>query len=249
MTFPFDLPTFIIAAAVMLGAYVVFGITAFGAALFTVPVLSFFFPLDFVLPMCALIDATAALALGVRISRDAEWRELKWMIPLSLAGAIAGVTLLVALPKQATIAGIGTFLIAYALYSLRQGEGTRTVGRGWAPVAGFVGGAFGTLFGVGAPPYAIYLTHRLRDMIAYRATLSNMVVFSVGMRVLVFAAGGLILADRVAGFIALVPFALAGLWLGNRLQARISRGGLLRVIAVLLLLIGASLLVRALANG
>jgi len=249
MTLPFDLPMFAMSAAVMFGAYVVFGITAFGAAMFTVPILSHFLPLDFVLPMCALIDVSAALALGVRISRDADWSELKWMVPLSLAGAVAGVTLLVALPRQATIAGIGTFLVAYALYSLRQGAATGIVSRAWAPVAGFVGGSFGTLFGVGAPPYAIYLAHRLRDKVAYRATLSNMVVFSVGMRALVFTAGGLMLADRVTGFVVLVPFALAGLWLGNRLQTRISRGGLLRAVAVLLLLIGASLLARALAGG
>lgn len=240
---------FAIAAAVMFGAYVVFGISAFGAALFTVPILSHFFPLDFVLPMCALIDATAALALGARISRDAAWTELKWMIPLSLAGAIAGVTLLVALPQQAMIAGIGLFLVAYALYSFRQGEATRIISRAWAPVAGFIGGAFGTMFGVGAPPYAIYLAHRMQDKLAYRATLSNMVIFSVGMRVLVFAAGGLVLADRIGGFAVLVPFALAGLWLGNRLQARISRGGLLRIVSVLLLLIGVSLIARVLSSG
>jgi len=47
----------------------------------------------------------------------------------------------------------------------------------------------------------------------------------------------------------LIPFALAGLWLGNRLQARISRTGLLRVIAVLLLMMGVSLLVRSLASA
>jgi len=247
MTIPFDLPMFALAAAVMFGAYVVFGISAFGAALFTVPILSHFFALDFVLPMCALIDATAALALGVRVSRDADWSELKWMVPLSLAGAVAGVTLLVALPQKAMIAGIGLFLVAYALYSFRQGEATRIVSRAWAPVAGFIGGAFGTMFGVGAPPYAIYLAHRMQDKLAYRATLSNMVIFSVGMRVLVFVAGGLVLADRIGGFVVLVPFALAGLWLGNRLQKRISRGGLLRIVSVLLLLIGLSLVLRALA--
>ncbi|HEX9686340.1 MAG TPA: sulfite exporter TauE/SafE family protein [Burkholderiales bacterium] len=247
MTVPFDLTTFVIAAAVVAGAYVIFGISAFGAALFTVPVLTHFLPLDFVLPMCVLLDVSAALALGVRFSREADWSELRWMVPLSLAGAVAGVTLLVALPRQATIAGIGAFLVAYGIYALRQGEAVRTVSRAWAPVAGFVGGACGTLFGIGAPPYAVYLTHRLRDKIAFRATLSNMVIFSVSMRAVVFTASGLMLADRLIGFAMLVPFALAGLWIGNRVHGRIPRAGLLRVVAGLLLLIGLSLLARALA--
>jgi uncharacterized membrane protein YfcA len=121
------------------------------------------------------------------------------------------------------------------------------VSQAWAPVAGFTGGAFGTLFGVGAPPYAIYLTHRLRDRLAFRATLSNMVIFSVSIRVAVFAAGGLMLADRIIGFAVLVPFALAGLWIGNRIHGRVSRSGLQRVVAGLLLLIGLSLLARSIA--
>ena len=249
MTIPIDLTTYAVAAVVVFGAYVIFGISAFGAALFTVPILSHFLPLDFVLPMCVLLDVSAALALGVRFSREADWNELKWMVPLSLAGAVAGVTLLVALPRQATIAGIGAFLVAYGIYALRQKEAVRLVSRAWAPVAGFIGGAFGTLFGIGAPPYAIYLTHRMRDKLAFRATLSNMVIFSVSIRALVFTAGGLMLADRLIGFAMLVPFTLGGLWLGNRLQARISRAALLRVVAVLLLLIGVSLLARALASG
>lgn len=246
MPIPFDLHTFLIAAAVVAGAYVIFGISAFGAALFTVPVLSHFLPLEFVLPMCALIDMSAALALGVRFSRDADWSELKWMVPLSLAGAVTGVTLLVALPRQATIAGIGVFLVAYGIYALLQTESVRRVSRAWAPVAGFTGGACGTLFGVGAPPYAIYLTHRLQDKLAFRATLSNMVIFSVSMRAVVFTASGLMLADRLVGFALLLPFALAGLWLGNRVHGRISRAGLLRAVAGLLLLIGLSLLARGL---
>jgi uncharacterized membrane protein YfcA len=249
MTIPFDLATFAIAAAVVFGAYVVFGISAFGAALFVVPILSYFLPLEFVLPMVVLLDVSAALALGVRISRGADWSELKWMVPLSAAGAVAGVTLLVALPRQVTIAGIGTLLVLYSLYSLHQGGAVRMVSRVWGLVAGFVGGAFGTLFGVGAPPYAIYLAHRIHDKQAFRATLSNMVIFSVSIRAVVFAVGGLMLADRLVGFAVLVPFCLAGLWFGNRLQTRISRAGLLRVVAGLLLLIGLSLLARALAGG
>jgi len=87
------------------------------------------------------------------------------------------------------------------------------------------------------------------DKLAFRATLSSMVIFSVSMRAVVFTASGLMLADRLAGFAVLLPFALAGLWFGNRIHGRISRAGLLRVVSILLLLIGVSLLARALAGG
>jgi len=249
MTIPFDLPMFAIAAAVVFGAYVIFGISAFGAALFVVPILSHFLPLDFVLPMCVLLDVSAALALGVRFARDADRSELKWMASFCLIGAILGVTLLVNLPQRAMIMALGVFLIAYGAFALKQGTAVSMVSQGWAPVAGLAGGVFGTLFGSGAPPYAIYLSRRTVDTLAYRATLSNMVILSVSIRALVFAAGGLMLADRLIGFAMLVPFCLTGLWLGNRIHGRISRAGLLRVVSSLLLLIGLSLLARAFAGA
>jgi uncharacterized membrane protein YfcA len=247
MSIPFDLPTYVIAAAGVGAAYVIFGITAFGAALFTVPLLSRFFPLDFVLPMSVLLDVSAALALGTRFSREADKSELKLMVPTCLMGAVLGVTLLVNLPRAATIAALGAFLIAYSGHTLYRGGNVSAVGRGWAPVAGFAGGVLGTLFGIGAPPYAIYLSRRKTDVRAYRATLSNMVLFSVSIRALVFLASGLMLADRLIGFAMLVPFSLAGLWFGARLQRRISRDTVLRLVSVLLLLIGVSLIYRALS--
>lgn len=247
MTVPFDLQTYMIVAAGVGAAYIIFGITAFGAALFTVPLLSQFFPLDFVLPLSVLLDVSAALALGTRFSREADKSELKLMVPTCLIGAVLGVTLLVNLPRAATIAALGVFLIAYGAHALHRGGKASIVGRGWAPVSGLAGGVLGTLFGIGAPPYAIYLSRRKTDLRAYRATLSNMVLFSVSIRALVFLASGLMLADRLIGFVMLAPFALAGLWVGNRLQRRISREATLRLVSVLLLLIGASLIYRALS--
>jgi uncharacterized membrane protein YfcA len=76
-----------------------------------------------------------------------------------------------------------------------------------------------------------------------------MVIFSVSIRAVVFTAGGLMLADRLVGFALLAPFALAGLWLGNRIQGRFSRDVVLRFMSVILLLMGASLIARALSGG
>jgi uncharacterized membrane protein YfcA len=247
MSIPFDLQTYVIAAVGVGAAYVIFGITAFGAALFTVPLLSQFFALEFVLPMSVLLDVSAALALRTRFSREADKSELKLMVPACFIGAVLGVTLLVNLPRAATMAALGAFLMAYGGYALHRGGNVTIVGRGWAPVSGLAGGVLGTLFGIGAPPYAIYLSRRKTEVRAYRATLSNMVLFSVSIRALVFLASGLMLADRVIGFAMLVPFALTGLWYGNHLQRRISRETTLRLVSAMLLLIGASLIYRTLA--
>lgn len=244
---PFDLVTWAACAAIVGVSYVIFGITAFGAAMFTVPALSLFFPLAYVLPMCVLLDVSAAFALGSRFSRDADRGELKWMAPSSLVGAVAGVTALVTIPQQFTIGAFGIFLGLYGLYSLIAAAPKAGIGRHpWAMISGFCGGAAGTMFGVGAPPYAVYLTRRITDKQALRATLSNMVLLSTSIRALVFLIGGLILWDRVLGALLLLPFALGGIWAGHRIQLKASREALVKIIGVLLVLIGGSLLLRAL---
>jgi uncharacterized protein len=248
MTLPFALHNLVVSALVVGVAYVVFGISAFGAALLTVPALSYLYPLDFVLPVCVLLDASASIALGARFSRKSDKQELLWMAPACLVGAVLGVTLLVSLPRQATVISLGVFLFAYGIYMLRQGVAAGSISKRWAPVSGFAGGAMGTLFGIGAPPYAIYLSRRITDKGALRATLSTMVLLSTGIRALVFAVGGLMLADRLIMFAILLPFALAGLWLGNHIHGRISRDAVARVISGVLILIGASLIVRSLAH-
>ena len=247
MTLPFEFHTIAITALVVGVAYIIFGISAFGAALFTVPALSYLYPLDFVLPLCVLLDVAASIAIGTRFSRESDKQELLWMAPACLIGAVLGVTLLVSLPRQATLVSLGAFLLAYGIYMLRQGATAHPISRRWAPVAGFAGGAMGTLFGIGAPPYAIYLSRRLAGKEALRATLSNMVMLSTGIRALVFTVGGLMLADHLIMFAILLPFALLGLWFGNRIHSRISREQVARVISVVLMLIGASLIVRSLA--
>src|SRR5919107_1216317 len=103
---PFGYLTFAFLAATVVVGYFIFAVTGFGAALITVPVLSHLLPLPFVLPLAVLLDVGAALVMGVRFQRNADWGELKWMVPCSLAGAVLGVTLLVNLPREASLAGL-----------------------------------------------------------------------------------------------------------------------------------------------
>jgi uncharacterized protein len=249
MELPFGYGLYAVLACTVALGYLIFAITGFGAALLTVPVLSHMLPLPFVLPLAVLLDVGASLVVGVRLRRTADRRELKWMVPASLAGAVLGVTLLVSLPRAAAVGALGAFTLAYGIYNLVQRAPLHVVSRRWAPVAGFTGGAMGTLFGIGAPPYAIYLSRRLSDKEAMRATLSTMVLFSTGIRLAVFAVAGLVLPDRLIAFAMLFPFVLLGLWAGNRIHVALTREKVLVAISVLLIATGVSLLARVLLGS
>ncbi len=245
--FPVSYESLAIAALAVACAYFVFGITGFGAATITVPVISHMWPLQFVLPVCVLLDLAASLVLGVGFRREAVRGEIVRMIPLSLVGAICGLSLLVSLPRNAAMAALGAAALAYGAWSLHQPVAMRRTARGWAYPAGFAGGLTGTLFGIGGPPYMVYLSRRIEDKGALRATMATMVVFSVGMRTVLFLIAGLLMWDEAKTFLALLPFAGLGMWLGSHAHSRVSRQQLGRLVGLLVMASGASLLWRALA--
>ena len=100
-------------------------------------------------------------------------------------------------------------------------------------------------------PYMIYLTHRLRDKRSVRATFSGFAVLDYTFRLVTFFFTGLLL-QRALGVVLLisVPAMAAGFYLGNKIHHCISNEQALRVIAVLLIFSGLSLIAKvALAEG
>ncbi len=186
----------VLAALVVLAGYLVFGVTGFGASPITIPVLVHVFPLTFVLPLAAVLDLGSAVALGLRTRRDADVRELATLVPFTLVGLTLGVTLLVRLPRNATLLALGLFVCAFALHVILRRDAVRRLGRGWAAPAGIAGGVIGALFGMGGPPYVMYIAGRIADPAAQRATISQMVVLNVGLRVGAFALAGLLCLTR-----------------------------------------------------
>jgi len=232
---------------VIFAGYLIFGITGFGASPITIPVLVHFLPVTFVVSLAALLDLGSALALGVRTRRQADTRELLTLVPFTLLGLVLGVTLLLRLPRNATLLALGAFVCAYALNLLVRRETRRRLSRWWGAPAGLVGGLVGALFGIGGPAYVMYIAGRVHEPEAQRATISQMVVVSVGLRVLAFALAGL-LVSRTLWLAAamLLPVAWAGVWAGHRLHLRLAPATAARLIAAVLFVVGATLIARTL---
>jgi uncharacterized membrane protein YfcA len=244
-----DWPTLVGLALIAFAGSIVFGVTGFGSALVTIPLATHLVPLPFALAMFAVVDLTNALRVGLENPRHAVKGEVARMAPMILVGVTLGVTALVNLPRAAGMLALGAFVFSYALYSLARPVSFGDVSQRWAYVAGVAGGITGTLFGAGGPPYAIYLSHRPMTKEQFRATLTLTSVFSIGLRMVAFVATGLLLDLRAWIAAAIViPAATLGLAAARRIFTRISRELLTRLVALLLLATGVSLVMRALGT-
>ena len=237
-----------LAAAAFAGS-VIFGITGFGAALITVPFATHFVPLPFALALFVLMDLANAFRVGFENPKNAVRAEWTRMVPTILLGTVAGVTLLVNLPRGAATLALGVFVLLFALYSLlSHPDAQRVVSSGWAYVAGFAGGVTSTIFGAGGPPYAIYLSHRGLAKEQYRATMGFATLTSISLRTIAFLATGILLDPKVWTYaVFVVPAGLVGIWAAGHLFRHISRETLMRAVALMLLVSGASLILRSLA--
>ena len=117
--------------------------------------------------------------------------------------------------------------------------------RSWAIPAGLAGGSAGALFGVGSPPYIIYLTRRLHDKSEVRATFSWLIAIDGGFRLGLFLIAGLLFEPKlqIAYLLGLLPMA-GGLYMGNKVHMDITSEGMLRVVGALLVLSGAMLFLK-----
>jgi uncharacterized membrane protein YfcA len=243
-----DAPWYVLAALplVVLAAYTVFGATGFGSSIIAVPALAHAFPLTFAVPLVTALDCAAAANASFRQWRRAEFAEIRRILPTMLLGIAAGTTLLVNLPRAPALLALGVFVAGYGVYALTGPREWRAVRPFWAWPIGLLGGVFSVLFGTGGPIYMVYLSARIGDKTTLRATSSVLVTISVLIRTGVFVATGLLLnAPLLVAAAALLPVMLAGYFLGNRLHFALSRTGVMRLIALLLVGNGALLVVRA----
>ena len=237
----------LLAGLAFVGALIV-GITGFGSALVTIPIAVQFVPLQFALPLFALVDLSTAFSVGLENPRNAARDEWWRLMPTILLGTALGVTLLVNLPRAVGMFLLGAFVLSYALYSLVRHGPARIIPGGWGWVAGLCGGVTSTIFGAGGPPYAIYLSHRGLTKEQFRATMGFCTMTSISVRVIAFLITGLLLNRQVwLTALVAVPAALLGIWVARHAYLRISREMLWRAVALILLASGGSLVARALS--
>lgn len=239
--------TLVIAALIVTGAYVAYGLTGFGSTVLALPLLALIVPLKFAVPLMMLLDLAAGMTLGGRMRRGIRFDELAWLVPFMLVGMVFGLTLLIRVAENKLLFGLGIFVMLYAAYGLLRRGPPATMARFWSAPLGLFGGALTALFGTGGVVFAIYIAGRVQDKQQLRATNASMILLSALIRVVLFGATGLLTQDSLLAVAALlVPAMLLGFYVGNRLHDAIPAAIVVRTVYAVLVVSGLTLLARGL---
>jgi uncharacterized membrane protein YfcA len=109
----------VLVLCILMSAYFIRGITGFGSALISVPLLALSQPLTFAVPLVLALDFTASLVLGGTNRKKAVWGEIKVLLPFGMVGACIGAYALLTLPTTPVLLTLGAFTMfsASAIFS------------------------------------------------------------------------------------------------------------------------------------
>ncbi|EPA9113701.1 MAG: sulfite exporter TauE/SafE family protein [Serratia liquefaciens] len=239
------LSSYLVLAATLLVAYVIFGIAGFGSALVASPVMALYIPVAKIVPLLALLDMCAAIVNVSRDGRNAQWAELKRLIPVMIIGSLVGAAILLKTRPDILLLALGIFVVLYALYSLSGLKPDRQFSPKASVPFGLVGGIFSALFGSGGFIYAIYLSGRIEKKEAFRMTQTTLIGMSTLTRVVIFTFAGVYLdIDLLLLALGLLPGMLVGITLGRHFTLKMSREQFMKLINVILLASGTVLMVK-----
>ena len=223
-------------AALLAGA--VTGLTGFGLALISTPILLFVYEPRTVVVLTAIFSIFINAAVVWDSWREARRRLALGLLIPALFGVVVGAVVLGAIDPIYIRLGVGAIVIFSALLLVRDinlpGANTR-----WGTlVAGSASGALSTSTGLAGPPIVLLLASRGLPKHEFRGT-SSLYFLPISIAgLVVLAARGLVEAHEVTLGLVLIPAAIAGKAIGTSLLKHVSEGTFRAVTLALVILTG-----------
>jgi len=246
-----SLPQFVVACLVLFVAQLVYVLFGFGSGLIAVGSLALIFPeIQDVVVLLLLVNLPAEVAVVLRSWREVTWRRAGAVALGVLVGVPIGTWVLKTGSPEVVLTSLGVFLLLVSAAFLRLRDGTQVAWPGWtAPPVGLVSGVLTGLFGTGGPPLIVYYHLSGLSKSAFRGNLMTLFLLKTFLRVPAYAVGGLITPARLWSGVLLLPAALAGAWVGQRIHLQIAEPVFRRLVSLLLGAIGLLLVLRQLGGG
>ncbi|HET7480134.1 MAG TPA: sulfite exporter TauE/SafE family protein [Rubrobacteraceae bacterium] len=215
------------------------GLTGFGLALISTPLLLFVYEPRTVIVLSAILSIFINLAVVWDSWREAHRRLVVSLFLPALVGIVAGAEVLRAVDAVYIRLGVGIVVVISALLLVREvrlpGADTR-----WGTlVAGTASGALSTSTGLAGPPIVLLLASRGLPKHDFRGTSALYFLFTSIAGIAVLSLRGLVDAGQLPLALALIPASFLGKALGTSFLKRFSENAFRVLTLVIVILTGA----------
>lgn len=215
------------------------------------PLLALVIPIKVLIPAWTLMGIASSLTVLGRDRRHVVVRDLARILPACVLGVGIGLYFFAVLDTVTLARTLGIAIIVYGLYSLwAEGRAKTKAGQRLAPhivgpISGILGGIAGATFGTMASLFfAAYLDALRVGKVEFRATISALLLTMGVVRGIGYYAIDDYGPEVWLLFAAGLPLMLLGMYLGDRIHARISEAMFRRLVCGVLILSGIALLIR-----
>lgn len=231
----------IYAAAVVL-AYTVKGLTGFANTLVFSTVMSFFTDIKLITPIEIILGTPSNIFIAVRERRSFHWRVVLPLATLMVIGCIPGALFLkFGNPELIKMFfGIGVTLVG--LQTLLTERLNLKPNRIALCIIGIIAGVMCGMYGIGALLVA-YVTKTTDTPEEFRANVCFVFILVDIFRAILYISTGIFTAEIFIWALKLAPFMAVGMAIGTFLAGRLRADLVKKIIMVMLVLSGISLIV------
>lgn len=222
------------------------GLTGFGSALVSLPLLVLFMDIRVAVPLSILNGLLITGVLSLQLKSHLDWYKIGPLLAGFVPGVAVGVFFLKKTDKPLFMLLLGLMLTGFSLYRLVARPRPHRLGRGWGLTAGLASGAISAAFSAGGPPSIIYATLTGWNKHEIKATLSTYFFLGGITTALAHLAGGITTWEVARIFAWSFPAVLIGVWSGSLLYGRFRTEDYLRLVLVALFAMGLLMLLSGL---
>lgn len=232
------IPTIIIGVFIILIAGFTQGLTSFGFALISMPILSSFIPLKVVVPIIVILSLFSNLAVLWDSRGHIQFRKI-WILSVSsLAAAPFGTQILRLVEADTLKVYMGFIITIFALLLLlKVSFKVRNEKLAYVPV-GLTSGLLNGSISLSGPPVALFLNNQGVDKLVFRANITTYALILNIITVLSYWYSRLINQEVVRFTVWFLPVMFLGVYLGARTTRHISEKAFKKVTLFLLILSG-----------
>lgn len=218
------------------------GLTGFGQALVAVPLLTAVVSVRVTSPLMSLFALFSNVYLLIVHRKALNWPEV-WRLSLaSLVGTPLGVWGLSALDERVVLGLLGIVLVSYSLYCLLGPKLPQIRNVNLAFPFGFVAGVLSGAYNTGGPPAVIYGNGRNWEPAEFKGNLQAFFMINSLMVSPSHLLHGNYAEEVLRLFLVALPFMIAGMLVGSRMDRYLDPARFRKVVLVVLVGLGLSLI-------